>query len=59
MVQNGRGTRPPAWLLAWLGALPIALGRNGQLGDSDTFWQIRTGKLILREHRIPTADPFS
>jgi hypothetical protein len=47
MVQNGRGGQPNAWLLALLGALPIALGRNGQLGDSDTFWQIRTGRLIL------------
>src|SRR3982751_6210369 len=54
MSQNGRW-----WLLAWLGALPLAVGRAGQLGDSDTFWQIRTGKLILGEHRIPATDPFS
>jgi hypothetical protein len=47
------------WLLAWLGALPLAVGRAGALADSDTFWQIRTGQLVLRTGHIPATDPFS
>ena len=47
------------WLLAWGAALPWALFRAGTLAESDTFWQIRTGQLTLREHRIPATDPFS
>jgi hypothetical protein len=27
--------------------------------DQDTNWHLATGQLILRTHRIPTADPFS
>jgi hypothetical protein len=66
MPQNGRRSRAAGrwavrgpWLWAWLGALPLAVGRAGQLADSDTFWQIRTGQLILRTHRVPAVDPFS
>ena len=47
------------WLLAWLSLLPIALLRAGTLAESDTFWQIRTGLLILEQGSIPSADPFS
>jgi predicted NBD/HSP70 family sugar kinase len=33
--------------------------RAGTLAESDTFWQTRTGELILDLGRLPTADPFS
>ena len=47
------------WLLAVLAIVPIALIRAGMMAESDTFWQIRTGLLILETGRIPTADGFS
>lgn len=39
--------------------VPIALLRAGMMAESDTFWQIRTGMLILDTGRIPTVDEFS
>jgi hypothetical protein len=60
MPQNGRRRSLGwPWLLAWLGALPLAVARAGTLPDSDTFWQIRTGNLILATHRLPATDPYS
>ena len=62
-----RGARPaarsrrirPAWLLAWLAMVPVALIRARVLAESDTFWEIRTGQVILRTGHIPAADGFS
>src|SRR3954465_652294 len=47
------------WVIGWLAALPLAVARAGHLTDSDTYWQIRTGQLILRHGRIPRTDPLS
>ena len=47
------------WLIAWLALLPIALVRASLLAESDTFWEIRIGQLILHTGRIPVADSFS
>jgi len=47
------------WLIAWLALLPVALVRASVLAESDTFWEIRTGQLILRAGRLPVADSFS
>jgi hypothetical protein len=47
------------WLLAWLAGLPVILARAGDLHESDTFWQVRAGLLILDEGRLPTVDTFS
>jgi hypothetical protein len=47
------------WLLAWAATLPVVLARAGVLHESDTFWQIRTGELILSAHRLPAVDTFS
>jgi hypothetical protein len=55
-------SRPRArlpWLIAWLALLPVALVRASVLAESDTFWEIRVGQLILRTGRIPVADSFS
>lgn len=46
-------------MLAWLAAVPIAIMRAGRLAEADTFWQIRTGDIILRTGHIPTRDTFS
>lgn len=54
----GRGWRRP-WLWAWLAFLPFALLRSGTLGETDTFWQIRTGLLTLEQQAIPAVDSFS
>jgi hypothetical protein len=52
-----RGRLP--WLAAWLATVPFALIRAGVLAEADSFWQARTGQLILATGRIPHADPFS
>ncbi|GIJ50858.1 hypothetical protein Val02_77440 [Virgisporangium aliadipatigenens] len=51
--------RSGQWLLATGAGLPVLLARAGDLHESDTFWQVRTGELILDRHRLPTVDPFS
>ena len=56
-VDLARGRGP--WLLAWLAVAPIVALRAGTLAESDTFWQTRTGELILDLGRLPTADLFS
>jgi hypothetical protein len=50
---------PSAWLTAWAAALPVALIRARYLSESDTFWEIRTGQVILRTGHIPAVDTFS
>jgi hypothetical protein len=47
------------WLLAWLVFLPVALLRAGSLGETDTFWEIRTGLLTITQRSLPNVDPFS
>ena len=46
-------------MLAWACFVPVALLRASVLAESDTFWQVRTGLLILGEERLPRSDPFS
>ncbi len=53
-----RGRHTP-WILAWLAMLPVAVLRAGLLGESDTFWQVRTGLLTMAQHAVPSVDPFS
>jgi hypothetical protein len=48
-----------AWLAAWAAVLPVALIRARYLAESDTFWEIRTGQVILRTGHIPAVDSFS
>jgi hypothetical protein len=50
---------PSAWLTAWAAALPVALIRARYLSESDTFWEIRTGQVILRTGHIPAVDSYS
>lgn len=39
--------------------LPMALLAAGPLYDTDGWWHLRTGELILRHHAVPRVDPFS
>lgn len=59
--DRGLRVRPRAvgWLLAGLAFVPVALLRAGDLAESDTFWQVRTGEYILDHGSIPVVDPFS
>lgn len=54
-----RTWRSGRWALAWLAAIPVALVRAGTLAESDTFWQVRTGDLVIDHRALPTVDPFS
>ena len=47
------------WFFAWSAMIPIALLRAGTLSESDTFWGIRTGYLIVDAHALPVSDSFS
>jgi hypothetical protein len=47
------------WLMAGLAFLPVVVLRAGDLAESDTFWQVRTGEYILDHRSIPMVDPFS
>lgn len=45
--------------LLLLALLRQALSKAGPLADSDGWWHLRTGDLILEEGSIPATDPFS
>ncbi len=47
------------WLAAWASLLPLATYRAGNLTESDTFWQVRAGALILATGTIPRSDSWS
>ena len=48
---------PPA--LVACAALPMALLAAGPLYDTDGWWHLRTGELILRHGSVPRVDPYS
>ncbi len=54
-----RGGSDRGWVFAWLAFLPIAVLRAGNLAESDTFWQVRTGIDMLTSRELPTVDPYS
>jgi hypothetical protein len=54
--------KPPSWLRpAILVAAALALmGRfSTASADSDTWWHLKTGQYIVRNHALPVPDPFS
>jgi len=57
--SSTRSSRMMPWLMAWLAFLPVALLRSGSLGETDTFWEIRTGLLTITQRSLPIVDPFS
>jgi len=59
--QTGPGFSPAriallAFAVAVLAAWALALF---PIHCPDTWWHLRTGRLILEQHRIPTTDPFT
>jgi len=32
---------------------------SGEVGDSDTWWHLKTGQFILQRHALPVPDPFA
>ncbi|MDH2444381.1 hypothetical protein QDR37_10545 [Amnibacterium sp. CER49] len=53
-----RDSTRTGWVLAAVAMLPAAVLRAGDLAESDTFWQIRTGGWILAHGVVPAVDPF-
>jgi hypothetical protein len=44
---------------ACVALLPVAMVRASVMAESDSFWEIRTGQLILQTGHIPAVDTFS
>jgi hypothetical protein len=58
-------TKPPAEAPAWLRPAIVVLAVlmllswfSGEVGDSDTWWHLKTGQYIVQQHRLPVPDPF-
>lgn len=58
-MRTTTGTiRPPAVAIAFVILFAFA-GPTHPVADTDTWWHLRTGELILNTSSIPRADPFS
>ncbi len=52
----------PRWLRPVVLALAALLALawfSGEVGDSDTWWHLKTGQFLLQQHRLPVPDPFA
>ncbi len=58
-AANLRSARRAPILTLFLGSALLGLLASGPLYDSDGWWHLRTGELILHSHHLPRADPFS
>jgi hypothetical protein len=61
-------SRPPApkpeprWLRAAILALAALLALawfSGEVGDSDTWWHLKTGQFLVQHRSLPVPDPFA
>jgi hypothetical protein len=52
-------TRRWQGVIVGMASVPMALLAGGPLYDSDGWWHLRTGELILRSGHVPSTDPFS
>jgi hypothetical protein len=69
LTASPLGSRTAAGGAQWIFSWPLLAGvytyffflsrGNDLLLDSDTFWHIAAGQLILRDGSVPQADPFS
>src|SRR3954451_23770183 len=53
---------PPRWLrptLMVLAALLVMAWSSTEVGDTDTWWQLKTGQFLLQQHKLPSPDPFA
>ncbi len=32
---------------------------SGEVGDSDTWWHLKTGQFLVEQHKLPVPDPFA
>ncbi|HTX34467.1 MAG TPA: hypothetical protein VME43_05570 [Bryobacteraceae bacterium] len=52
----------PRWLRPVVLALAALLALawfSGEVGDSDTWWHLKTGQFLLQQRRLPVSDPFA
>jgi len=55
-------SKPPSWLrpvILAMAALVLLGWFSTESADSDTWWHLKTGEYILRNHALPVPDPFS
>src|SRR5690349_5717300 len=62
-LQEASAPAPrPRWLrpaLMVLAALLIIAWSSTEVGDTDTWWQLKTGQFLLQQHKLPAPDPFA
>ncbi|MDH3261650.1 MAG: hypothetical protein OEM81_00295 [Acidimicrobiia bacterium] len=62
MIEPGDATPPPDWRAVTL-LVPVlayqAMRKIGTIYDSDTWWHLASGRLILEQKAIPRVDSFS
>ena len=69
-AANGPGSftwlKSPAAAPAWVRVLLVAIGAlfllyvfSPAVGDTDTWWHLKTGEYMWQHHRLPVPDPFS
>ena len=54
--------KPPSWFrpaILVASALALLGWFSVQSSDSDTWWHLKTGQYIVRNHALPVPDPFS
>ena len=58
--------KPPLPAPAWLRWVVLALAAGllvctlaGEVGDTDTWWHLKTGQYIVQHHKLPVPDPFA
>ncbi len=52
----------PPWLrpvILLLAALLVMAWFSPEVGDSDTWWHLKTGQFLLARHALPVPDPFA
>ncbi|MGO9261257.1 MAG: hypothetical protein ACLQU1_33855 [Bryobacteraceae bacterium] len=52
----------PRWLRPVVLALAALLAFSwfsGEVGDTDTWWHLKTGQFLLQRHTLPVPDPFA
>jgi len=66
VAAAGRQPVVPATAPGWLRPAIVALAAllalawfSGEVGDSDTWWHLKTGQYLVQQHRLPVPDPFS
>jgi hypothetical protein len=47
------------WLVLAMAAALLVCSLAGEVGDSDTWWHLKTGQYIVGQHKLPVPDPFA